>query len=164
MVCGVDQWDAAATTKLCDSHTDQSDSAESSFHHSLYADYINRLFSTARESARVRGLLTAMFKGDSILLLNTLDVLLWMDQRNSQQKTPPTADTPRYMYNVHVHVCCCTSISYLHIHVHVHVHVYAYGDPLPNCQKFKPANIFAMMIPTNIFPAIQYMHLYILRL
>ena len=92
VVCGVDQWDAA--TKPCDSHMDQPDS---SLHHSLYADYINQLFSVAKESARVRGLLSAMFRGDSILLLNTLDVLLYLDQRN-QPKPDSTSgcDTPQY--------------------------------------------------------------------
>ena len=92
VVCGVDQWDTA--TKSCDSHTDQSDA---SLHHSLYADYLDQLFSTAKESARVRGLLSAMFRGDLMLLLNTLDVLLKLDQRN-QPKADSTSDcgTPRY--------------------------------------------------------------------
>ena len=87
MVCGVDQWDAA--TKSCDHHTDQSDASP---HHSLYANYINQLFSVGKESARVKGSLAAMFKGDPILLLNTLDVLLRLDQR-SQPKTDPTCDS-----------------------------------------------------------------------
>ena len=92
VVCGVDQWDTV--TKSCDSHTDQSDA---SHHLSLYADYLNQLFSTAKESTRVRGLLSAMFRGDPVLLLNTLNVLLQLDQRN-QPKTDSASDcdTPRY--------------------------------------------------------------------
>ena len=92
VVCGVDQWDAA--TKSCDSHTDQSDA----WHHlSLYADYLDQLFSTVKKSARVRGLVSATFRGDPVLLLNTLDVLLQLDQRN-QPKADSTSDcgTPRY--------------------------------------------------------------------
>ena len=92
VVCGVDQWDAA--TKSCDSHMDQSDV---SLHYSLYADYINRLFAVAKESARVKGLLSAMFRGDSNLLLNTMNVLLQLDRRNHPKADYTSdSDTPRY--------------------------------------------------------------------
>lgn len=92
VVCGVDQWDAA--TKSCDSHADQSDSSL----HSLYADYINQLFAASKESTRVKGVLSAMFRGDSNLLLNTMDVLLQLDQKN-HPKTHSTSDcnSPRYI-------------------------------------------------------------------
>ena len=94
VVCGIDQWDAP-TTKSCDGHMDQSDSPMP-HHHSLYVDYISQHFSAAKDSLRVRGLLAAIFRGDSILLLNTLDVLLRLDQRKQLNSDPTSnSDTPR---------------------------------------------------------------------
>ena len=104
VVCGVDQWDAA-TTKSCDSHTDQSDSPLP-HHHALYIDYISQLFSAAKESARVRGLLAAIFRGDPILLLNTLGLLLRLDQRKQPNSDPTSdSDTPRCGYIHFVKIC-----------------------------------------------------------
>ena len=95
MVCRVDQWDAP-TAKSCDDHMDQSDSPMP-HHHSLYVDYISQLFSAAKESVRVRGLLAAIFRGDPGLLLNTLDVLLRLDQGKQPNSDPTThSDSPRY--------------------------------------------------------------------
>ena len=94
VVCGVNQWDAP-TTKSCDSHMDQSDSPLP-HHHSLYVDYISQLFSAAKESVRMRGLLAAIFRGDPVLLLNTLAVLLRLDQRKQPNSDPIShSDTPR---------------------------------------------------------------------
>ena len=91
VVCGVDQWDSApdescdSGVKSCD-HVEQSDSSL----HSLYADYIDRLFSEAKESERTNAQLASMFRSDSELLLNTLSVLLRLDGRGHQEATPPT--------------------------------------------------------------------------
>ena len=82
VVCRVDQWDLSPESH--DSHTDQPDSLL----HSLYADYINKLFSTAEESVRVRETLSSMFMSDPGLLLNTLSILLQLGQ--------PTAKAPTY--------------------------------------------------------------------
>ena len=103
MVCGVNQWDVAPP-KSCDSHMDQSDSSL----HPLFTDYINRLFSVAKENTRVRGLLSSMFKGDPALLLNTLAVVLQLDGRN-HPKTDAQNDYNIPRYN---NARTCTHISF----------------------------------------------------
>ena len=87
VICGVDQWDSSPESR--DSHTYQLDS----LHHSLYANYINKLFSTAEESVRVRGILPSMFRGDTQLLLNTLSVLLQLGQ--TAVNAPTDSSVPR---------------------------------------------------------------------
>ena len=87
VVCGVDQWDFKPK-----SHDSQVDQSHTSLH-SLYADYISKLFSAAKESGRLRGMLSSMFKSDTQLLLNTLSVLLRLGQPTAS--TSSDCDGPR---------------------------------------------------------------------
>ena len=87
VVCGVDQWDLSSEPH--DTHTHQPDS----LYHSLYANYINKLFSTAEESVRMRGILSSMFRSDIQLLLNTLSILLKLGQ--TTVNAPIDSNVPR---------------------------------------------------------------------
>ena len=99
VVCGVNQWDSASD-KSHDSGLNSCDCVEQSDSslHFLYADYIGHLFSEAKESERVSGQLSSMFKSDPDLLLNTLLVLLQADGRGQKEATPPTDCTATRYY------------------------------------------------------------------
>ena len=103
MVCGVNKWDSVSES--CD---DQSDTSL----HALYADYLNQLFSTAKDNTRVRGQLSAMFRSDPQLLLNTLAVLLHLDGIGQQQTDASSGcSAPRYGMWVNGSLCFINNIN-----------------------------------------------------